>query len=579
MRWLIRRVTRKGKGSVAYEEDIHYGDVLTLGRGSDQAIFVPDLRVALEHARITAVGAGRYKIESLIIAGIRVDDAITHATTVGAGAVVDIGTTRIQLLDPPTDFDAGVEVSTIDKAEIKATAQAKAKPTQLAQTWLARRFPSWALFGAIALLFLILPMTTHFVPPMRAILPGMPLVPSQDAWQSGDLQDAHHFFGSDCTQCHEKPFRWVRDESCAKCHAGTPAHADPVKFNLPELGEARCAHCHRDHNGSDGLIVRDQELCSDCHEGLKERTGGASLLANVADFGLDHPQFKVDLPAWSAEGKYTPVRTLLGTPGLQERSGLKFPHDKHMNPKGIKSPTGEKVLDCDSCHRPEPGGAGMQPVDFETMCQACHALTFDVTEPGRQVPHAKVPEIIYMLDEFYARRALEGGVSDVTSPAIVQQRRRPGQALTRQEQFEALAWAREKARRTAETLFTGSACTVCHAVSPGREAGDPWRVAPVRVAGVWYAKADFTHGSHTTMACADCHDAATSKASTDLLIPGIDNCQQCHAGEKARDKVPTTCIGCHGYHDSEHLILAELQQRAKAAQAPPAPAAAGGGER
>ena len=44
MRWLIRRVTRKGKGSVAYEEDIHYGDVLTVGRGSDQAIFVPDLR-------------------------------------------------------------------------------------------------------------------------------------------------------------------------------------------------------------------------------------------------------------------------------------------------------------------------------------------------------------------------------------------------------------------------------------------------------------------------------------------------------------------------------------------------------
>jgi len=53
MRWLIRRVTRKGKGSVAYEEDIHYGDVLTVGRGADQAIFVPDLRVALEHARIT----------------------------------------------------------------------------------------------------------------------------------------------------------------------------------------------------------------------------------------------------------------------------------------------------------------------------------------------------------------------------------------------------------------------------------------------------------------------------------------------------------------------------------------------
>ncbi len=568
MRWLIRRVTRKGKGNVAYEEDIHYGDVLSVGRGSDQAIFIPDLRVALEHARITAVGVGRYKIESLILAGIRVNGDITYATTAGPGAAVEIGTTRIQMLEPPADFDAGVEVSSIDKAEQKAVAEAAAKPTMLAQTWLARRGPAWLAFSLIAILFFAVPLGAHFSSSWRGTLPGLP-IPSQDAWQSGKLQDAHHFFGSDCTQCHEKPFRWVRDEACAECHAATPAHADPVKFNLPELGNARCAHCHRDHNGADGLIVRDQILCSECHQGLKERTGGSSLLGNVSDFGLDHPQFKVDLPAWTADGKYAPVRTLLGTPGLQERSGLKFPHAAHVDPKGVKSPNGNKVLECDSCHRADAGGAGMQPVEFDTMCQECHALTFDVTEPERQVPHAKVPEIIFTLDEFYARRALEGGVRDVTSPAIVQQRRRPGQALTRQEQFEALAWAREKSRQVAETLFTGSACTVCHAVSPGREAGDPWRVAPVRVAGQWYGKASFTHASHTTMVCADCHDASTSKASADLLIPGIANCQQCHGGEHAKDKVPTTCIGCHGYHESDQLILAELQQRAKAAAQPP----------
>jgi hypothetical protein len=569
MRWLIRRVLRKGKGSVSYEEDIHYGDVLGVGRGADQAIFIADLRVALEHARITAIATGKYKVESLILAGIRVNGDITYATTVGAGGTVEIGTTRLQLLEPPTDFDAAVEVSTIDKAEQKAEQKAKAKPTTLAETWLARRAPSWVLYTLIAVLFFALPLYAHFSADWRQTLPKLPL-PSQNAWQAGELQDAHHFFGADCTQCHEKAFRWVRDEACAQCHAGTPAHADPVKFNLPELGDARCAHCHRDHNGSDGLVIRDQVLCADCHGGLKARTGNASLLADVSDFGGDHPQFKVDLPAWNAEGRYTPVRTLLGTPGLQEKSGLKFPHDVHLDAKGVKSPRGEKVLECDSCHRPDAGGAGMQPVDFETMCQECHALTFDVTEPGREVPHAKVSEIIYTLDEFYARRALEGGVSDVTSPAIVQQRRRPGQALTRTEQFEALAWAREKARRVAETLFTGSACTVCHAVSPGREAGDPWRVAPVRVAGQWYAKARFTHASHTTMTCTDCHDARTSKAAVDLLIPGITNCQQCHGGEAAHEKVPTPCIDCHGYHDADALILAELQARAKSAATPAA---------
>ena len=81
MRWLIRRVLKKGKGAVSYEEDVHYGDVLTIGRAADQAIFLPDLRAALNHARVTLLSNGQYKVESLIIAGIRVNGDITYATT------------------------------------------------------------------------------------------------------------------------------------------------------------------------------------------------------------------------------------------------------------------------------------------------------------------------------------------------------------------------------------------------------------------------------------------------------------------------------------------------------------------
>ncbi len=562
MRWLIRRVTKRGKGAVAYEEDIHYGDVLGIGRGSDQAVFIADLRVALEHARITALGNGQYKIESLILAGIRVNTELTHSTTAGAGAIVEIGTTRLQLLEPPTDFDAGVEISAIDKAEQKAEEKAKARPMSLAQTWLSKRRPSWLLFAATAVLCLLLPVLAHYSVGFRDTLAKTPL-PGPNAWQAGELASAHHFFGSECTTCHEHAFRWVRDEACATCHANTAAHADPVKFNLPELGDARCAHCHRDHNGTDGLIVRDQELCSDCHGNLKARTGGASTLADTADFGRAHPPFSIDLPAWNEQGQFTPTRTVL-TAGVQEKSGLKFPHDVHLDKAGIKSPDGKRVLECASCHVPDAGGATMKPVDFETMCQSCHRLDFDVLEPNRQVPHAKVPEIIYTLDEFYAKRALEGGYADQTSPAIVQQRRRPGQPLTRAEQIEALAWARDKSRQVAESLFTGRACTVCHAVSPGRVAGDPWRIAPVRVAGVWFSKAHFTHAKHGTMRCEQCHNARESKAATDLLIPDLANCQSCHGGEHARDRVASTCVACHGYHEADQLILAELQQRAKA---------------
>jgi hypothetical protein len=560
MRWLIRRVVKKGKGSVSYEEDTHYGNILTIGRGSDQAIFIPDLRVALDHAKVTALGNGQYKIESLILAGIRVNNDITYATTVGPGAIIEIGTTRVQLLEPPVDFDAGVEVSTIDKAELKALKDAKALPTALSQTWLSKRRPSWILFTLLALAFVVLPLAAHYTPSFRALLRNTPGLVSQDAWQAGDLAPAHHYFGGDCSTCHQAPFKWVKDEACDKCHALTPAHADPVKFNLPELGDARCAHCHRDHNGPNGLIIADQVLCADCQTDLVARTNKASTLADVGDFTDEHPEFKIDLPAWGPDGKFAPVRTIVSQPGIKEASGLKFPHDVHLDPKGISSPTaGDKVLTCDSCHQPEAGGARIEPVDFETMCQECHRLDFDVLEPGRQVPHGRIPEVLFMLDEFYSKRALEGGYQDVSAPIVVQQRRRPGQAVSRQEQIEALAWAREKSRKVGDTLFNGRACTVCHTVTAGTGGEDAWRIAPVRVAGEWYTKAIFTHAKHKSeMECEDCHKASTSKAATDLLMPGIDNCRQCHGGEHAEGKVESTCISCHGYHESDSLLQRKI---------------------
>jgi mono/diheme cytochrome c family protein len=253
----------------------------------------------------------------------------------------------------------------------------------------------------------------------------------------------------------------------------------------------------------------------------------------------------------------------LASADLRENSGLKFPHDVHLAPEGIQSPNGDKVLQCASCHAPEPGGARMQPVDFETMCQECHRLDFDITEPNRQVPHGKLPEIVYMLDEFYAQRALEGGISEPSAPPSIIQRRRPGQALTRQEQIEALAWAREKARVVGERLFNGKACTVCHTVSRGDTAEEPWKVAPVRVAGAWFTKARFTHADHTIPPCEQCHRARDSKQASDLLILGVESCRACHGGAHAQERVESTCIMCHGYHEWDAQRLPSLQASAK----------------
>jgi hypothetical protein len=557
MRWLIRNVHRKGKGQIAYEDDIHFGDVLSIGRGASQAVFLTDMRAALEHARVTSVGRGKYRIESLIEAGVRVNGGIVHQATLGPGALIEIGATRIELLEPPEDYDAGVEISSLDKSEQADQAARKRLPTTLAETRLGKRLPSWLLLLSILALALLLPLAAHYSDSVSEALIASPL-PSRGAWQAGELAPAHHFFGSNCSACHSEGFRWVKDGDCQACHAATPAHADPVAFHLPQLGEARCAHCHRDHNGSGGLVRSDQALCADCHIGLSQSTAGASTLADVNDFGRNHPQFKVALPAWDANGRYAPQRTEL-VAGLEERSGLKFPHDVHLRAEGLNTPDGSRQLDCASCHRPQPGGALMQPVDFQTMCRDCHRLTFDITAPEREVPHARIAEIFHTLDEFYARRALEGEVTDAAAPQTLRTRRRPGQPVTTEERQLALTWARDKSRQVGESLFTGRACTVCHAVSPGPDPAEPWRVAPVRVSGEWFPKAHFTHRKHTTMACADCHAATTSTSSRDLLLPAIDNCRQCHAGEQGgRDRLQSGCVACHGYHESEHLLQIDL---------------------
>ncbi len=566
MKWFIRRIVKKGKGSVQYEEEIHFGETLTIGRAANQAIFINDLRAALEHARVIALGNGRYRVESLVAAGLRMDGRFEQNTIATAGNSIEIGNVRITLVDPPADFEAAVEVGLVDKAEVAAREQSEALPQSLAEAGLNKRRWSWALLLLTLTLGLAIPVVAHYVPTFRSLVKDTPAF-GLNIWDSGALASAHHTMANDCQSCHGEPFSVVKDDKCIVCHANTKAHADPVKYPLPDIAEARCAHCHRDHNGDTGLVRADQELCSDCHRNLSERVHGDTQLSNVGDFGTDHPQFKVLLPAWDAQGKFTPKRVSMDTSPLTEQSGLKFPHAKHLDPKGLKTRDGTRKLDCASCHVPEPGGALLAPINFEQHCQSCHVLDFDVKMPDREVVHGDVAEVQYMLSEVYSKVALEGGYEDESAPVQVRTRRRPGQQpATAEEQRIALDWARQRAQQTTDTLFSSRVCGVCHTVTkdPAATQGG-WVVAPVRVAGMWYEKASFTHAKHTTMACADCHIAERSQSSADLLIPLIGTvgthtteppfaCRDCHGGEKATHQLGSTCIDCHGFHQAEMAL-------------------------
>ena len=83
------------------------------------------------------------------------------------------------------------------------------------------------------------------------------------------------------------------------------------------------------------------------------------------------------------------------------------------------------------------------------------------------------------------------------------------------------------------------------------------RIEPSNIPDVWFRQARFDHAAHRAMNCAECHaKASVSVVHTDVLLPGIDNCLQCHAprsgsGAAAKGGVRFACVECHSYHHGD----------------------------
>ena len=72
MRCLIRNVTRKRSG-LSHDDHPFDHDHLTIGRAPSHAIFLSDLRVALNHARISKTPDGKFQIVAQALSGVRVN--------------------------------------------------------------------------------------------------------------------------------------------------------------------------------------------------------------------------------------------------------------------------------------------------------------------------------------------------------------------------------------------------------------------------------------------------------------------------------------------------------------------------
>jgi predicted CXXCH cytochrome family protein len=71
---------------------------------------------------------------------------------------------------------------------------------------------------------------------------------------------------------------------------------------------------------------------------------------------------------------------------------------------------------------------------------------------------------------------------------------------------------------------------------------------PTAIPESWMPRARFDHRSHQLATCTSCHTtAATSTETSDVLMPAIATCQQCHSDN--RRAADARCFVCHDYHD------------------------------
>lgn len=285
---------------------------------------------------------------------------------------------------------------------------------------------------------------------------------------------------------------------------------------------------------------------------------GTSKLPAVNDFGRDHPEFRVALLQLDADWQVSTVAASMDEPKLMRMPGLKFPHDVHLTAGGVKRSDGSlEAMSCASCHTPDRGKVGFEHQSYEQQCQRCHQLSFEPSDPGTQLPHGNVQAVWVFLQGYYSRLALSGGAHEAGVPAVVAAYRSPNQALSAGERQAALAWADGKATSVAREVFSYRLCVTCHQVREASVGTAPWQVAPVVQQDSWFTSGTFNHGAHATMSCDSCHAARYSKTNTDVLMPKIAECRQCHAARAASGMhISSGCITCHAFHKAQRHTLA-----------------------
>ncbi len=369
-------------------------------------------------------------------------------------------------------------------------------------------------------------------------------------YSSGRNSPAHAVFAANCSACHIQQagvFHEVAaDSACLSCHDG-PIHHLNQAFN------PTCSSCHVEHRGHGRLAAVSDVACTRCHAGLVTRGALANYNRSIDGFVSDHPEF-------------APVR-----PGHSDPGTIKLNHFVHMK-QNLRGPNGPVQLDCFDCHRtpadnrplrfgsaarppgsPAPAKdmlpsdddrAYMAPPAYAKHCLSCHPLTFD-KRFSESVPHDK-PRIVhdFVVKRFQEYIAAHPSELRVVSPAVSNLPEKPLPVSVRV--LTPTQWVNERVAES-ELLLWNKTCKECHTLSFSAGSDLPV-VAPSNITKRWFAHSVFDHDKHRLVTCTSCHTGAmTSQETSDVLLPGIQLCQQCH--HPGTEAVESACFECHSYHD------------------------------
>lgn len=587
---LLRRVYRDRKGAETLVEASHEGGLITLGHRNDQTLPLHDPSIAPRHLTIKPLSGGRFSLRCVGAARVQRQGASLQRVILGSGESIEIGAQQLRVIEAPAGFDGALQLTQVEQDQ--AFGPATHFLIELKQTRLPMRRLAWAS-TILALSLLALPLAGFFHPALGSWLRANTPLLSDAVWSSGPLANAHHTLeiDVDCNACHLRLFEPTPDRGCLQCHTGLPGHVDLAALEVPRLEDAHCASCHKEHNEPAMLVREDTALCVDCHRALPEIAAHRGAARDARAFALpvtgfqaeSHPAFRFSLlrfDAASAQWSTERVRPQAGVV-VRETSNLKFPHDLHLDPKRVYvRGEGDRALGCVDCHTLRVDGEHFEPITMENSCRSCHGLGFDEDEPERQLPHAAVRAAVLALEEHYIRQ-----FADTAKTIEVGQRnrRRPAQAERDPCPQGVLACGRERAELEAHNQFTRSGCVTCHEVQvhPQRSVYERWQILPVRLVDDFHPMARFDHVAHLTRrdtlaqddaTCLGCHAAAVSSTSSDVLMPAMDNCLDCHSEQRGPQNVQLACTGCHGFH----LPGATPMQAALPGTHAAAPAAAGG---